>query len=477
MPVLRRSSVFIAAIAIAAVAGVVLRVLSLRGGFGASDSDEAIWTLMSRHVLDGEFPVYFWGQGYGGTIEVYLAAPFVWAFGGGVGAARAVALLLTCVATALVWVVGRRALDVRRASVAAALFWVWPAYAAWKSTRVNGFYVSGQILALLAILLILRLAESPRNRDALVLGVVTGLAAWQTLQVVPVLVPALLWLAWRRPGAYRLIWLAVPGVSLGALPAIVVNVRNGWWFHWLAPGGGTYPSRFHGFFTAALSQALGLRVPFSLDWLVPSPLGLLLVAGAVAGAAFLLYRHRRDDIGLLAAIALGFPFLYALSPYTWYVTEPRYLLVLSPVIALLVSAPLGSARAAAAVLVGAVALSLVGFAAMGRGTAFESRNGNVTMPADIEPIVTALEQRGITRAVSEYWLSYRIILATKEHVILGNDSDDHYAPFRDAVAAAGPDVAHVYVAGSPDERAAARRLVAERYKRELFGGFSLWTRP
>ena len=70
MPVLRRSPALITAIALAAVAGIVLRVLSLRGGFGATDSDEAIWTLMSRHVLDGEFPVYFWGQGYGGTIEV-----------------------------------------------------------------------------------------------------------------------------------------------------------------------------------------------------------------------------------------------------------------------------------------------------------------------------------------------------------------------------------------------------------------------
>ena len=86
----------------------------------------------------------------------------MWAFGGGVGAARAVALLLTGVATGLVWIVGRSALDVQRASVAAALFWVWPAYAAWKSTRFNGFYVSGQILGLLVILLVLRLAADAR---------------------------------------------------------------------------------------------------------------------------------------------------------------------------------------------------------------------------------------------------------------------------------------------------------------------------
>ena len=476
MRVLRRSPLLIAAVALAAVAGIALRIASLRGAYGASDSDEAVWALMSRHVLDGEFPVYFWGQGYGGTIEVYLAAPLVWAFGGGLGAARALALLLTAVATWLVWVVGRRALDPRRAAVAAALFWVWPAYAAWKSSRVNGFYLSGQILGLLVILLVLRLAERPRRRDALLFGLVLGLAAWQTLQVLPVLVPALAWLAWRRRDAYRLAWLALPGLVLGSLPALVVNVRNGWWFHWLAPGGGTYPSRLRGFLTAALSQQLGVRVPFSLEWLVPAPLGLLAVAAAVVGAGVLLARHRRDAIGLLAVVALGFPLVYALSPYTWYVTEPRYLFVLAPVIALLAAVPLGDPRVAAVALVGVVTLSLVGMRAMGRGDTFAGRNGNVTMPADIRPIVAALDERHITRAVSEYWLTYRIVFATRERIVLGNASDDHFARFRDAVAAAGPSVPHVYVTGSPDERRARARLEQNGYERRTFGGFALWTR-
>ena len=116
----RRSTALTTALFLAFAAGIVLRVWSLRSPLGASDSDEAIWALMARHVLDGEFPAYFWGQGYGGTIEVYLGAPLMWAFNGGLGAARALSLLLTAVATSLVWVVGRRALDPRRAAVTAA---------------------------------------------------------------------------------------------------------------------------------------------------------------------------------------------------------------------------------------------------------------------------------------------------------------------------------------------------------------------
>ena len=73
--------------------------------------------------------------------------------------------------------------------------------------------------------------------------------------------------------------------------------------------------------------------------------------------------------------------------------------------------------------------------------------------------MTELERRGITRAVSEYWLTYRVVLASDERIILGNPSDDRYPPYHDAVVAAGPDIAHVYVTGSPDEQQARPALL------------------
>jgi hypothetical protein len=477
VPVLRRSPALIAAIALAAVAGIVLRILSLRGVFGATDSDEAIWTLMSRHVLDGEFPAYFWGQGYGGTIEVYLASPFLWAFGGGVGAARAAALLLTCVATTLVWIVGRHAFDVQRATVAAVLFWVWPAYAVWKSTRFNGFYVSGQILGLLAILLVLRLAERPGRRDAALLGLVLGLAAWQTWQLVPVLVPALAWLAYRRPAAFRLARIGVAGLVIGALPAIASNLRHDGWSRFTAPGGGTYPSRLQGFFTATLPSQLGLRVPFTLEWLVPRPLAGLILLAAIVGALMLGWRHRSTAVGLLVAVAAGFPLLYALSPYTWYVDEPRYLLVLAPVVALLVAGPLRRPLVAAAAIVVAIALSIGGFAAMDSNGEFARRNGDVTAVANIASLVRALDDRGVRSAFSEFWLAYRLTLASGERIVVVPRGDSHYPPYLHRVEGS-PFPAYVFYAGSAAEAAArATELESLGYRRQVVGGFAIWSRP
>ena len=341
-------------------------------------------------------------------------------------------------------------LDRRRAAVAAALFWAWPAYAAWKSSRVNGFYLSGQILGLLVILLVLRLAESPKRRDAVLLGLVLGLAAWQTWQLVPVVVPALLWLAWRRPAAYRLAAFSVPGFVVGAFPAIVSNLRHDGWSRFMAPGGGSYPSRLQGFFTAALPTQLGLRAPFSLDWIVPRPLAGAVLLAAVLGALVLGVRHRASPVGLLAAVAIGFPFLYAASRFTWYVVEPRYVFVLAPVIALLVAQPLRRASAACAVLAAAVGLSIAGLAAMDGDAAFAERNGGVAAVSDLRPLVRALDERGIRAAYAEYWLAYRLTLATGERIVATPRRDWHYQPYLREIGRA-PDPPFLFYAGSPAE--------------------------
>jgi hypothetical protein len=41
----------------------------------------AIVGLMGRHILQGEFPVFFWGQPFAGTLESFLAAVLFFVFG------------------------------------------------------------------------------------------------------------------------------------------------------------------------------------------------------------------------------------------------------------------------------------------------------------------------------------------------------------------------------------------------------------
>ena len=426
-------------------AGLALRAWVLATPLGTLDADEAVWGLMARHVLDGELSTFYWGQPYGGTQEVFLTAGVFAVAGSSTLALKLVPAALVAVAALLVWRVGRRTVGEQAARVAAALFWIWPSYAVWKSVRAHGFYGSALVLSLLVVLLVLRLRDEPAKRDAALLGLVLGLGWWATPQFALVAVPAVVWL--------------------------VADVRHDWYSFEYAPGGGTYLSRFRGFFTATLPMALDLRVPFALDWALGAVASGVLLLAALGWVAFLLLRRRRR-LGPLLAVALAFPFLYAASSFTWLVEEPRYLVLLTPVLALLFAERLRHPRVAAIALAAALTLSVSGLERMEGSFRYETRTGHVDVPDDLGPLLDALDARGVRTVRADYWVAERITFETRERIVANSH---RYPPFTERVAASA-DPARVFVAGTPAERRARPRLLAEGYERLETGGFALYSR-
>src|SRR2546421_10748108 len=61
---------------------IVLRIILIVQGWPATDSDEGTLGLMARHIAyRGEYPIFFYGQGYMGPFEAYLAAILFHLFG------------------------------------------------------------------------------------------------------------------------------------------------------------------------------------------------------------------------------------------------------------------------------------------------------------------------------------------------------------------------------------------------------------
>src|SRR5207244_2067209 len=104
----------------------------------------------------------------------------------------------------------------------------------------------------------------------------------------------------------------------------------------------SYLDHLKGFFKLGLPGALGVRLPLSTQWVVSAALGLGLYAVILAGLGVAAFVSRRK-LGPLLVIGIAYPFVFALSPYSWYLNEPRYLLLLSPVLVLVIAA--GLARA------------------------------------------------------------------------------------------------------------------------------------
>src|SRR5712691_872746 len=57
------------------VLAVLLRIVLVSLGWPSIDSDEGTMGIMALHIAyRGEYPIFFYGQGYMGSLEAYLAA-------------------------------------------------------------------------------------------------------------------------------------------------------------------------------------------------------------------------------------------------------------------------------------------------------------------------------------------------------------------------------------------------------------------
>jgi Dolichyl-phosphate-mannose-protein mannosyltransferase len=404
-------------VSLVAIGGLAGRVIVYRSSIGWVDADEAVWGLMARHFAHGHFTTFFWGQGYGGTQEVALVGALFAIAGTHVFLMRIVPIALTAVTAFVVWRIGRRTTGELPAITAACLIWIWPPYLLWKLNIWHGFYGSGLLYAALIILFVLRLDESPSLRDAGVLGLLVGLGIWQSVQIVPIAAPAVVWLTLRRPEVWRYAWVAVPASLVGAAPWIVSNLHHDWWSLQLPYTETPYLDRLRGGIDATIPMQLGLRVPFTNEWLLGKAGSGLIYAAVIAVFLAAAWRTRRRRVSLLFLIVGCYPFLYALSGLTWLTNEPRYVIVVVPAFAVLLAAPATTLPRAALVLAVAAALST---AVLGKWIAWSD---NVTARAvdrktiDVRPAILALERAGVDRVYADYWIAYRITFDTREKVI------------------------------------------------------------
>ena len=163
---------------------------------------------------------------------------------------------------------------------------------------------------------------------------------------------------------------------------------------------------------------------------------------------------------LLAAVALAYPLLYAAVPTSFYYGEPRYLYVLSPVLALLAAAAViratevltrrrvwAIAAVGTATVLASSALAVYGLHDMGSIKRTPDQALHDLNPAPIGPVLRALRAQGITRVWGDYWLVQRITAETNEQIIGAPGQLVRYRPYDLAVRSARR-AAYVVMAGS-----------------------------
>ena len=332
-------------IAIAGAAlGVGLRIWVLRSHLGAVDSDEAVVGLLAKGILHGRLPVFFPGQGYGGTQEEFLAAPLIALFGLSATTIRAAPIALWASSAILVWL--HRPPRPGRAAGCAGSGRVLglAAYFVWKSTRAHGFYGSELVLGLVVLLLVLRLARKRSVSGSGPARSRAGCGLWSSPQVAIVALPALGWLVWhdgrscatRRSSSPRSRRRAA--VAGRQPPPRLV----------LAPSRrerGPWTNHVHNLVVSTLPEALGLRLAWSYEWLGGVIVGVIVYSRSPPGFVWLLIRQAVAPHAAPAHRPDVFPVFYFVSPYTWLESEPRYLTLVMPIFALLIASAMTTAIA------------------------------------------------------------------------------------------------------------------------------------
>jgi hypothetical protein len=460
--------IIISVIAVVA-AGVAMRVWILSSSMGALESDEAVVGLMARRLLQGEFSTYYWGQKYGGTPEVVFVAALFKLFGSSVVVLKLAPILLSATAPLLVWRVGRRTVKEPSATVAALFTWTAPAYSVWWSTHEHLFYWNTIVLGLVIFLAALRIVQGDGSWPAaLAIGLAAGIGWWASPMIVYFAAPAGLWLLFRlRRRALLLLW-AIPSFVAGAAPSLVESAKHGLTLFDLPPQpvANGYIENLRAFASRGLPAGLGLRMPFSGEW-IPRAAGPVLFIALIVFVGWRARRLGRDSQPILLAAAL-FPFIFAASPLSWFVAEPRYLTLLVPIVALLLAwAFLGRQRSLAVpFMIVTLALSTTTLVWMDRRDMTTVTAPDVKMPERFGPLVALLDDSGIRRVYANYWIAYRLMFETNERIIARPYVASRYPPYSRAVERA-PAIAYVLLRGSRSVDAFEQRFrsIGVRYRK------------
>lgn len=378
------------------------------GSLRTVNSDEVMATLMVRDFRSGHPTVFYWGQEYGGTLEVFALA-LVGASIGDRAAFHVVPILVTAAIGLLTWRMLRRHVDPTIATIVGAAVTFFPPFVPWIAGRPLLFYGTTVLLGLLMFALAGSVVSTGSRRAACALGAVAGVAWWTTFQSLFFIIPVVFWLGWARRSGRRV----HPGVlsvgfTIGALPWIVRNARTG--FDSLTdtpPATGSLRDRLIAQVTDGWPTTFGLRSPLTLDWLHDSlKVVAPLIAGAVVVGAVVAIRRRAAPLMALVAVLPVFAVLQTLAPTGGYVGSGRYYLFVGVSVVVLVFVVVDAihGRRPGA---GVVAAAVVTVAMLASTTVSLARLDDRQLgPTETASVIDLLDEAGIDHVYGDYWIVY-----------------------------------------------------------------------
>ncbi|HEU5317281.1 MAG TPA: hypothetical protein VFX49_14320, partial [Chloroflexota bacterium] len=240
VPAWLRSLTFLDAAVIAALSGIALvsRLLALRWSAGMN-ADEAVPGLMALHILTTrDYPVFFWGQHYFGSLETYFVAALYKLFGFRPELVFAPPLVASIALIPLTAALARRLAGGKRAGLAGkAAGWLavvplavsTPVMSRMLAHAGGGFALAYALQAIAIYCHLRALCDdtTPARRLAWATGfsLAAGFLCWVWQPALALTAVLLVILLLRRP---ELLWAATLPLVVGLAMPLYYNATQGW---------------------------------------------------------------------------------------------------------------------------------------------------------------------------------------------------------------------------------------------------------
>ncbi len=329
------------------------------------NADEAVVALMARHILQGERPIFFYGQAYMGSLDAWLVAGAFALLGASVLAVRLVQTGLYLGIIATTYALGVKVYGRPWIGSLAALFLALPVVLFTLYTTASlGGYTETLLLGNLLLWLALDLGDrwpEDRGREWAAFGLVAGLGLWTFPLIGVYAFSAIGYLLARQmvrlhgrgwQGGPRVLagWLvAAAGFAAGAAPwlaytfttgPVTVSEMFGAAIAGASPANFILAavSHFYNFLLLGLTVIFGLRPPWGANFLA-LPLAPYALVIYTALTLFILWRSFKvhDAARLRRLLLVGVVVtLVAVFVFTPFGSDPsgRYFLPLVPMLAL-----------------------------------------------------------------------------------------------------------------------------------------------
>ncbi|MBI4767758.1 MAG: discoidin domain-containing protein [Deltaproteobacteria bacterium] len=418
------------------------------------DSDQAVNGLMARHILGGEFPFFFYGQDYCGSIEAYLISTIFFFLGASRFTLNAAIGLESLFFILSIYFLARAVSD-QKTALLSALFAALPSYyLVFHSVLARSAYIEIPIIGVLLFIISHKIVyrDETAGRNFFWLGFLCGLGMWTHFLIIYYLPPIflLLFIKDRWFWGRRTTFFLILGLILGGLPLWVHNSVHPLvtWHYLRDTSGGAEPvlTSLKDFFLFRFPEALGLRnneterftIPFffpALYLIYLASFVFLLVYAKKAFVNLCKLKIEKDHGRVLLLLFLFlFPLIFSVSGFASGHTS-RYLMplfsVLPILLALFTQTMKSFSLTLACLFLGLHLFSNV-FGTMSRLPLISDtqRTQHRQARENDQNLFAFLMNKNIQWVYTpEYWLSVRLTFDAQEKIIFASPAGDRYPKY------------------------------------------------